>query len=457
MSDISDYDRAISAYQFQVERYHTWMNYYSIFEGALLVAFYSIDRCTVGDIVYMLIPILGFIVSLCWLGSIIGHRCWMNSWLNIVKYIENKDDNIERKIYNSYSSSQKKKYFLSTQGITKIFILIVIIAWGLITINSLYTISNDCFLFIILGLVGELILIGYAYYLYEKENNCIHSDLSKMKPIMILAIMFCLVSCTNNAKTTNNSTKVETTPVTITQSVTPQPAKEENKELTINKNSFSIQKDDMNILLLNILRNIIIEGRNITENFYDNPMIVERWKNETLESDKHPFVFIKAKITDMRVLAEGCEIEAANCGDKQLCFYVAKDEDLYELKIGDIAYFWALPEKVGRDNFYFGLTLVAATEYQLVNKISNIAIYLENIFREDRYYNQKELDYLLKTFYYEGITFTKKELSYLELTLGSYVGFYKAIYDNKKDMDFNEFINKNIENIGILIRREYSN
>ena len=121
MSDISDYDRAISAYQFQVERYHTWMNYYSIFEGALLVAFYSIDRCTVGDIVYMLIPILGFIVSLCWLGSIIGHRCWMNSWLNIVKYIENKDDNIERKIYNSYSSSQKKKYFLSTQGITKIF------------------------------------------------------------------------------------------------------------------------------------------------------------------------------------------------------------------------------------------------------------------------------------------------------------------------------------------------
>lgn len=454
MSDISDYDRAISAYQFQVERYHTWMNYYSIFEGALLVAFYSIDRCTVGDIVYMLIPILGFIVSLCWLGSIVGHRCWMNSWLNIVKYIENIDNNIKKKIYKSYSRNQNKKNFLSTQGITKIFIIIVIIAWGIITINSLYIISKGNWLFLIFGLIGELIIISIAFYLYEEENNCIHSDLSKMKPIMILSIMFCLVSCTNNSKITNNSTKIETTPATITQSVTPQPTKEENKELTINQNSFSIKKNEMNILLLNILRNIIIEGRNITENFYDNPMIVERWKNETLESDKHPFVFIKAKITDMRVLAEGCEIEAANFWDKQLCFYVAKDEDLYELKIGDIAYFWALPEKVGRDNFYFGLTLVAATEYQLVNKMSELSIYGYNALENG---NKKDLKSIIKMFHYKGITFGEKELDYLAANIGTFIGFYQGIYDLKKDIDFNEFINKNIENIGILIRREFCN
>jgi len=453
MSEISDYDRAISAYQFQVERYHTWMNYYSIFEGALLVAFYSIDRCKVGDLVYMLIPILGFIVSLCWLGSIVGHRCWMNSWLNIVKYIENIDNNIKKKIYKSYSRNQNKKNFLSTQGITKIFIIIVIIAWGIITINSLYIISKGNWLFLIFGLIGELIIISIAFYLYEEENNCIHSDLSKMKPIIILSIMFCLVSCTNNSKTTNNSTKIETTPATITQSVTPQPTKEENKELTINQNSFSIKKNEMNILLLNILRNMIIEGRNITENFYDNPMIVERWKNETLESNS-PFIFIKAKISDMRVLKEGCEIEAAS-GNKELCFYVAKDEDLYELKIGDIAYFWALPEKVGRYDFYFGLTLVAATEYQLVNKISELSIYGYNVFSENG--NKKDLESIIKMFYYEGITLGEKELNYLATSLGHYDGFYEWIYDLKKDIDFNEFINKNIENIGILIRREFCN
>ena len=38
MSEKTDYDRAIEAYRFQVERYHTWMNYYSLFHGALLAA-----------------------------------------------------------------------------------------------------------------------------------------------------------------------------------------------------------------------------------------------------------------------------------------------------------------------------------------------------------------------------------------------------------------------------------
>ena len=52
MSDISDYDRAISAYQFQVERYHTWMNYYSLFNGALLLAYCTILVST-GQVIEM--------------------------------------------------------------------------------------------------------------------------------------------------------------------------------------------------------------------------------------------------------------------------------------------------------------------------------------------------------------------------------------------------------------------
>lgn len=457
MNQDSDYERAISAYQFQVERYHTWMNYYSIFEGALLVAFYSIDRCKVGDLIYMLIPILGFIVSLCWLGAIVGHRCWMNSWLNIVKYIENKNNDIKFKIYNSYSSNQKKKEFLSTQGITKIFIIIVILAWGIIIINSLYFISNDCCLLLILGLVGEFISISVALNLYRKEKSCIHSDLSKMKPIMLLAIMFCLVSCTNSTKTTKDSTKTETTPTITTQSVINQAVKEENNELTTNKNSWPIKKDEMNILLLNILRSMIIEGRDITESFYDNPMIVERWINETLESNKVPFVFIKAKISEITLMKEGCVIEAAYCGGKELCFYVTKDEDIYNLKKGDIAYFWALPESVERNYCYFRLTLVAASEYQLVNKISDLAIYMNKIKNENRNYNENEIQHIINVFYYKNMTFGKKELDYLEIAIGNYIGFYEGLYDIKKDIDFNELINKNIEKIGILIKQQFCN
>lgn len=33
------YQKAIEAYQYHVNRYHTWMNYYALFNGALLVAF----------------------------------------------------------------------------------------------------------------------------------------------------------------------------------------------------------------------------------------------------------------------------------------------------------------------------------------------------------------------------------------------------------------------------------
>ena len=36
------YEKAIDAYQFHVQRYHTWVNYYAIFVGALFVAFYTI-------------------------------------------------------------------------------------------------------------------------------------------------------------------------------------------------------------------------------------------------------------------------------------------------------------------------------------------------------------------------------------------------------------------------------
>ena len=33
------YEKAIEAYWKHVDRYHTWMNYYALFDGALLVAY----------------------------------------------------------------------------------------------------------------------------------------------------------------------------------------------------------------------------------------------------------------------------------------------------------------------------------------------------------------------------------------------------------------------------------
>lgn len=93
------YEKAIEAYQFHVQRYHTWVNYYAIFVGALFVAFYTVVSqienircnpcCDSGIFFSMWLPLLimtlGWFTSICWLASIIGHYKWMNSWILIVK------------------------------------------------------------------------------------------------------------------------------------------------------------------------------------------------------------------------------------------------------------------------------------------------------------------------------------------------------------------------------------
>lgn len=93
------YEKAIEAYQFHVQRYHTWVNYYAIFVGALFVAFYTVVSqlenircnpcCDSGSFFSMWLPLLimtlGWFTSICWLASIIGHYKWMNSWILIVK------------------------------------------------------------------------------------------------------------------------------------------------------------------------------------------------------------------------------------------------------------------------------------------------------------------------------------------------------------------------------------
>ena len=94
------------------QRYHTWMNYYSLFNGALLVAYCTILvstgkivevegnisnneftnlgaklfylNCTYWDIL-AIIAILGVIASYCWYLSMIGHRSWLKNWREILK------------------------------------------------------------------------------------------------------------------------------------------------------------------------------------------------------------------------------------------------------------------------------------------------------------------------------------------------------------------------------------
>ncbi|MDE6865302.1 MAG: hypothetical protein K2I97_03655 [Alistipes sp.] len=96
MSEILDkqfiaYDQAIKAYQFQVTRYNTWMNYYALFVGALFVAFYMIicysQNINIVDTKHLLIlmSVLGIVASTCWMASLIGNCAWMKNYIKAVK------------------------------------------------------------------------------------------------------------------------------------------------------------------------------------------------------------------------------------------------------------------------------------------------------------------------------------------------------------------------------------
>lgn len=183
------YEKAIEAYWNHVDRYHTWMNYYAIFNGALFVGFCTLLTATTkistenylcyslsNDYkpVYIVLSILGLISSMSWYLSIKGHEKWERSWMSIIEKYEFKD--VYRLIIAEKSDIVMEgivpHYFkaYSTHKITKLFVASVIISWGIcplllfigeLIIKDSYTASY----FIIIAIEG--------YYIFLVALHCI--------------------------------------------------------------------------------------------------------------------------------------------------------------------------------------------------------------------------------------------------------------------------------------------
>ena len=173
------YQKAIEAYQYHVNRYHTWMNYYALFNGALLVAFCTLLCATTqitggkgsveteeivlegGGVILsnnygclqVLIFVLGILTSFLWLLSILGHRTWTLSWMSIICKYEREYgfDPLYRMVIlqNKYNPKNKDGIFLkgcfcgmnmpsgyiaegfSTDKLTIKFVWFVILSWYL--------------------------------------------------------------------------------------------------------------------------------------------------------------------------------------------------------------------------------------------------------------------------------------------------------------------------------------
>lgn len=193
------YEKAIEAYWKHVDRYHTWMNYYAIFNGALFVGFCTLLTATTTiephldrylslsltntySNLQLLVCLIGFISSICWALSIGGHESWEKNWMNIIEYYETQLA-LNPRVYTMLCTPRNKikakinndgiiedGYLikgLSTHFATKVFIFCVIIGWLILTTNSIIDIFslNINMLISILMLIGSVFLLGIVFNL----------------------------------------------------------------------------------------------------------------------------------------------------------------------------------------------------------------------------------------------------------------------------------------------------
>ena len=192
-------DIAYDQFKEMEKRYHTWMNYYSLFNGALLVAYCTILVST-GQVIEMggaistengltgnarlfqlectywnilaLIAFLGCVASYCWYLSAIGHFHWIGRWRKILMEQDNypKLDFSDVEICNICN---KAKHYHSTYIVTKHFIITVLFAWLSVFI---YSVFNDLCIYIIL--ISSAILTLFFWFIERYIHIWMGSDLS---------------------------------------------------------------------------------------------------------------------------------------------------------------------------------------------------------------------------------------------------------------------------------------
>lgn len=203
------YQKAIEAYQYHVNRYHTWMNYYALFNGALLVAFCTLLCATTqiaggkgsveneeivlegGGVILsnnygclqVLIIVLGILTSFLWLLSILGHRTWTLSWMSIIcKYereygfdplyrmviLQNKY-NPKNKDGASLEDSFKRTYIpegFSTDKLTIKFVWFVILSWYLSLLYLCFQNVITC------GVFTFIVIFPFGIFTLVKSLRC---------------------------------------------------------------------------------------------------------------------------------------------------------------------------------------------------------------------------------------------------------------------------------------------
>ena len=198
------------------QRYHTWMNYYSLFNGALLVAYCTIlvstgnvvekvicDEKTCYDLnctywgFLVLIACLGVVASYCWYLSMIGHNKWLNNWRCKLQEEEPeimKDISGVNLKLKQFCGRNILPGFYSTARITRVFIFAVMTAWGTVLFYSISNYTKWCMpslhLFLI-GLVLSIILCCLSSILHLFLGSDLNGFTINSKEMRAVRPSFC--------------------------------------------------------------------------------------------------------------------------------------------------------------------------------------------------------------------------------------------------------------------------
>ena len=197
------YEKAIEGRNFHYSNYNTWVNYYSIFTGALFVCYYNCYKCKGFDsglyssIFMLLVSLLGMITAICWHSTVKGHYWWMLSWINIVQKYEGElnscsEDIFDYWVYNAYKASSENfdQKNISSQKLTSAFTFIVSLAWGIILSYHVYSFFlclqrklgniNDFYMKVFIFIISALLTaVAFIFLLLLFSRK---SDISSMKP-----------------------------------------------------------------------------------------------------------------------------------------------------------------------------------------------------------------------------------------------------------------------------------
>lgn len=179
-------DKKLKAYELAIQArkdlkadYNIWMNFFYIFNGALLVAITS-DKIVENNNSKICISLIGIIVSIFWHLSCRGYRYWIDSWTrNIIK--KEYDYFGSRQVFGVLAKETEESYNLlgfnniSTSKLTQLLSIIIIFLWVI------------CLLFfgfeIIINKTYFLILLFYLFYLYIMLDINIKSNISIHKKV----------------------------------------------------------------------------------------------------------------------------------------------------------------------------------------------------------------------------------------------------------------------------------